>query len=77
MGLWIGVALLGALLFWLFRRPRFRLRSMPSPEDDPKIPIDHAELEAAERELQQDPRPRALEHGVDDDEDDWGPGTGR
>jgi hypothetical protein len=75
MGPWIGVALLGALLFWLFMPAR--RRSMPSPEDDVNTPIDHAELEEAERELQQDPRPRALEHGVDDDEDDWGPGTGR
>ena len=72
MGLWIGVAVLLALLYWLFKP---RLRSMPSPEYEDKIPIDRAELERAERELRQDPRPRALEHGVDDGEDDWGPGT--
>ena len=72
MGLWIGVAVLGALLVWLFLP---RARPAPEPEDDVSTPIDHAELAQAERELKQDPRPRALEQGMEDEEDDWGPGT--
>jgi hypothetical protein len=72
MGLWIGVAVLGALLVWLFLPRR---RSMPAPEDDVKTPIDQAELEEAERELGDDPGARPLDRGVDDDQDDWGPGA--
>jgi hypothetical protein len=73
MGTWIGVAALVAVLWWLFV-PR-RQRAAPAPEDDVTTPIDREELEEAERELEQDPRPRSLEQGLDDDEDDWGPGT--
>jgi hypothetical protein len=47
---------------------------MPAPEDDVKTPIDHAALEEAERELN-DPRARPLCDGIDEDDDDWGPGT--
>jgi len=73
MGTWIGVAALLAVLWWLFA-PR-RRRATPAPEDDVTTPIDREELEEAERELRQDPRPRGLDQGFDDDEDDWGPGT--
>ena len=74
MGTWIGVAALAAILWWLFA-PR-RQRATPAPEDDVTTPIDREELEEAERELRQDPRPRSLDQGIDDDdEDDWGPGT--
>ena len=72
MGLWIGMAVLAVLVGWLFR-PR-RRRVMAAPEDDVTTPIDHAELEEAERELKQDPRARSLDEGVND-EDDWGPGA--
>ena len=72
----IGVAALIAVVLWLIgRRPRFRLRSMPAPEDDVKTPIDHAALEEAERELN-DPRVRPLYERLEsEDADDWGPGT--
>ena len=73
MGLWIAMALLAVLVGWLFRpRPR---RVTAAPEDDVSTPIDHAELEEAERELKHDPRARSLEEGVADDEEDWGPGV--
>jgi hypothetical protein len=73
----LGFAALIAVVVWLIgigRRPRAGLRSMPAPEDDVKTPIDHAALEEAERELN-DPRARPLYEGIDEDDDDWGPGT--
>ena len=73
MGFWIGVGLFVLLVAWLMLPRR---RAAPAPEDDVSTPIDRQELEEAERELEQDPRPRRLEHGLDDDEDDWGPGAG-
>jgi hypothetical protein len=72
MGLWIGVAVLGALLVWLFIPRR---RGMPAPEDDVRTPIDQEELDEAERELRGDPGARPLDRGMDDDQDDWGPGA--
>lgn len=72
MTLFIGLAVLAALGIWLFLPQR---RSMPAPEDDGKTPIDQEELAEAERQLEDDPGARPLEHGLDDDRDDWGPGT--
>ncbi|HEV8597846.1 MAG TPA: hypothetical protein VGQ69_00640 [Gemmatimonadales bacterium] len=71
MGLWLGVAVLCALLVRIFIPLR---RAIPAPEDDVATPIDKAELAEAERELESDPDPRSLEHA--DHEDDWGPGAG-
>ena len=66
----IGVVALVALLAWLFRGKRARPVSVP--EDDPDPAIDHRALEAAERELAEDPEA----HSVDDErDDDWGPGA--
>lgn len=71
------IAIAFALIIWLFRPTRLagpRPRALPAPEDDITTPIDKDELEAAERELEQDRGARAL--GEDPDaEDDWGPGT--
>jgi hypothetical protein len=72
MGLWIGVALLIALVWWLFLPRR---RTARAPEDDVRSPIDRDELAEAERDLERDPRARPLEQGWDDEEDDWGPGA--
>jgi len=72
MTLWIGVAVLGALLVWLFLPSR---RPLPAPEDDVETSIDQEELAEAERELEDDPGARPLERGLDDDQDDWGPGA--
>jgi hypothetical protein len=58
-----------ALLLWLFRD-----RSYPGPRLHGADEIDRAELEEAEREVQE------LESGMPGEErpgDDWGPGTGR
>ena len=71
---WVGIAALGALLYWLLgvgKRPNPR-----APEDDIDTPIDRAELEAAERAIRDDPDAKAAADAVDNDDDDWGPGTG-
>ncbi len=74
MGTWIGVAALGALLLWLLGAGR---RGNPvAPEDDMQTPTDVDELEEAEREVRDDPDARPAADAVDDDEDDWGPGSG-
>ena len=72
MGVWIGLALLAAALGWLLFPRR---RATQAPEDDVTTPIDRAELEQAEQELKQEPGARSLDEGIDDDADDWGPGT--
>ena len=59
----IGVLAGTALLLWVLRGRASRLARRPAARD-----IDHAELEAAEREVrEQDP----------DDDRDWGPGASR
>ena len=72
----LTVALLLAVVLWLVA-PSRKARRSPEPEDDVTTPIDEAELAAAERELAEDPRPRALDQGYESEEkeDDWGPGT--
>src|ERR1043165_5317062 len=55
MGLWIGVALLIALVWWLFLPRR---RTARAPEDDVRSPIDRDELAEAERDLERGPRGR-------------------
>lgn len=72
MGILLGVVAVLAILFWLFVPHR---RVTPAPEDDTETSIDHERLAEAERELADDSRARPLEHGIDDEEDDWGPGT--
>jgi len=68
----LGLVLVLALIVWVVRprRPAF-----PAPEDDLTTPVDREELEAAERELLQDPTPLSIEGEFDDD--DWGPGAPR
>lgn len=70
----IGLVALVAVLVWLLGPAR--RRRTPAPEDDVASPVDQAELEEAEAGLRDDPRARPVEDGFDDDEDDWGPGTG-
>ncbi len=74
MSTWIGLAALAALLFWLLGTGR-RERTV-APEDDVHTPTDHDELDEAEREIKDDPDARPAADAVDDDEDDWGPGSG-
>ena len=72
---WLGIAAMAALLVWLLgigKRQDHRV----SPEDDVDTPIDKDELEAAEREIRNDPDAKAAADAVDSDDDDWGPGSG-
>lgn len=65
-----ALALLAAFVFWLVRpRPR---RADPAGEREP---IDHKELHAAEREVQELDLHQRPEDGFDGD--DWGPGASR
>ena len=69
-GTLIGLAALAALVVWLVRRGAGPARRR---HHDPGA-VDHAELEAAEREV------RDLDLGARPDDgfegDDWGPGAG-
>ena len=70
----IGLALLAALVFWLFGLGR--RRTLPAPEDDVESPMDEESLAEAERELKEDRGARPLQDGFEEgDTDDWGPGT--
>jgi hypothetical protein len=69
-GTWVGIALIAVLLIWLLGVGK---RKPVAPEDDVDTPIDEEELAEAEAELKDDPDARPT---GDDDEDDWGPGTG-
>lgn len=75
MGAWIGIIAIAALLFWLLGIGK-RQDRRPAPEDDVDTPIDQAELDAAEREVRNDPDAKAAADAVDNDDEDWGPGTG-
>lgn len=70
---WIGVAVIGALLVWLLGLGK---RKPIAPEDDVDSPIDHDELVEAEREIKNDPTAKPAADAVDDDDEDWGPGSG-
>ncbi|HEY4321112.1 MAG TPA: hypothetical protein VGM77_08010 [Gemmatimonadales bacterium] len=72
-GTWIALALIVALLIWLMGIGR---RAPIAPDDDVDSPIDHDELAEAERAIRDDPTAKAAADAVDDDEDDWGPGSG-
>ena len=78
MSFYIGVVALIALFAWLvgFGRPR---PAPAPPEDDVTTPIDESELEAAERDVREDPSARPIQDAVESDPDapdaDWGPGT--
>ena len=70
----IGLALLAALVLWLFGVGR--RRTLPAPEDDIESQIDEESLAEAERELESDRGARPLQDGLEEgDTDDWGPGT--
>lgn len=73
-GFWIAVGLLALWggIVMLRRRQEYQSPKSPGRQDDD---IDHAALEAAEREvrdLDTDAKGRPLDEGVGDD---WGPGT--
>ena len=72
MGTFVTIVAPIGLLVWFIGGKR--TRRTPAPEDDVETPVDRAELEEAERELGEDESARPLRDGVDDDEDDWGPG---
>ena len=75
----VFIALIAAFSAWMFGVGK--KRAAPAPEDDIHTPVDEDELEAAERELRADGSARPIgeamagEEGNDDD--DWGPGSGR
>lgn len=71
---WVGIAAMAALLVWLLGIGKRQDRR--APEDDVDTPIDSDALEAAEREIQNDPDAKAAADAVDSDDDDWGPGSG-
>jgi hypothetical protein len=75
MGSLIGIAALGALLLWLLgvgkRKPA------PAPEDDVVSGTDTDELAEAEAELAEDPGARPIHEALEDEDEDWGPGTSR
>ena len=71
---WVGIAAMGALLAWLLGIGKRQDRR--APEDDVDTPINTDELEAAERDVRDDPDARAAADAVDNDDDDWGPGSG-
>jgi hypothetical protein len=75
MSTWVGIALMAAVLVWLMGIGRRQDRRV-APEDDVETPIDRDELDAAEREIKDDPDAKAAADAVDDSDDDWGPGTG-
>ena len=70
---WIGIALLALVLVWLLGLGR---RTPIAPEDDIDTPIDHDELAEAERAVKEDRTAKPAADAVDDDDDDWGPGSG-
>ncbi len=74
----IGLALLAlvACVVWFVRRgsPRYT-GALPNAHREE---IDREELTRAEQELAEDPDPRSLgDRAQDEDDEDWGPGTGR
>ena len=73
---WVGIAAIAALLYWLLGIGKRQDARRQPPEDDVETPIDHAELDAAEREIRDDPDAKAAADAVDDSDDDWGPGSG-
>ena len=72
----LAILALVALFLWLVRGQgsgRQRGRSV-----DAETAIDREELVQAEEDLAEDPRPRSLgDRAQADDDDDWGPRTGR
>jgi len=68
----LAAVALVALLIWLLRGKR--PRAAPEPEDDVETPVDRSELAEAESELAEDEGARPLHDGIDDEDDDWGPG---
>ena len=79
-----GLAILAlvACVVWFVRRgpsprtgrPQYT-GALPNPY---RQEIDQEELTRAEKELAEDPRPRSLgDRAQDEDDEDWGPGTGR
>lgn len=74
------IALVAAFLVWLLGLGKGRAAS--APEDDVATPVDEDELATAEREVRDDDSARPIgealkDAGGEDDDDDWGPGTGR
>lgn len=70
---WIGVVVIGAFLVWLLGLGK---RKPIAPEDDIGAAVNHDELAAAEREIKDDPTAKPAADAVDDEDDDWGPGSG-
>ncbi len=74
MGTIIAFGILALLLLWLLgvgrRTPTY------DPMDEFDGTSDAAELQAAELEVRDDPNAKPASEAVDDDDEDWGPGSG-
>ena len=77
MGSLIGIAAMVAILLWLLGFGK--ARPGPAPEDDIDTPTNADELAEAEAELADDPSARPIHEAMEgeDDDEDWGPGSGR
>jgi hypothetical protein len=74
MGTFIAFGLMALLLLWLLGVGRRTPTHDPMEEFEGES--DAAELEAAELEVRDDPNAKPASESVDDDDEDWGPGSG-
>jgi hypothetical protein len=74
MGTLIAFGLMALLLLWLLGVGR--RKATYDPMDEFEGQDDAAELEAAELEVRDDPDAKPASEAVDDDDEDWGPGSG-
>jgi hypothetical protein len=74
MGTFIAFGLMGLLLLWLLGVGR--RAPTHDPMDEFEGVSDEAELEEAELEVRDDPNAKPASEVVDDDDEDWGPGSG-
>lgn len=70
----IGLAAGIGLFLWLIGFGR--REPIVAPEDDVTTPTDVDELALAEQELADDASARPIHEAFEDDDDDWGPGSG-
>lgn len=74
MGTIIAFGILALLLLWLLGVGR--RTPTHDPMDEFEGVSDPTELEAAELEVRHDPDAKPASEAVDDDDEDWGPGSG-
>lgn len=74
MGTFIAFGLMALLLLWLLGVGRRAPTYDPTDEFDGET--NATELEEAERAVRNDPDAKPASEAVDDDDEDWGPGSG-